>query len=240
VSEETSNPVAQNGRLSRTRFRGADRPSGAPRPSIPNGDHSATRTGLAKKPKARRAAPRNSASRRFSSRDAQPGRVSTPAAPGGSAGVVVRGIGACNPVVKDEYPGSASACRSERAKTRPSGGCRASRRFTRFAPPLRAHGQRSLPAVLASGEALTLPDTKFDGVPRGGRRRIRIPRPLSTPSARERLGACSGLECLPPTRARTPRHLDLAAPDTCSAVRSRRIAPIRARSSGSASGHNRR
>jgi hypothetical protein len=56
-------------------------------------------------------------------------------------------------------PGIRVAVPEERAETRHSGGCRASRRFTRFDPPQRAHRRCSLPAVLASSEALTLPET---------------------------------------------------------------------------------
>jgi hypothetical protein len=45
---------------------------------------------------------------------------------------VTRRLRACNPVVKDQHPGSAS---SPRARCEPSsGGCRGSRRFTRFDP----------------------------------------------------------------------------------------------------------
>jgi hypothetical protein len=45
---------------------------------------------------------------------------------------VTRRLRACNPVVKDQHPGSAS---NPRARCEPnSGGCRGSRRFTRFDP----------------------------------------------------------------------------------------------------------
>jgi hypothetical protein len=56
-------------------------------------------------------------------------RDSTPC---GACSAVTRRWKACNPVVKDQHPGSAS---TSRARCRPSsGGCRGSRRFTRFDP----------------------------------------------------------------------------------------------------------
>ena len=51
---------------------------------------------------------------------------------GASDSAVTRRLRACNPVVKDQHPGSASI---PRARCEPSsGGCRDSRRFTRFDP----------------------------------------------------------------------------------------------------------
>ena len=56
---------------------------------------------------------------------------------GASDAAVTRRWEACNPVVKDQHPGSAS---TSRAQSRPSpGGCRDSRRFTRFDPRCERH-----------------------------------------------------------------------------------------------------
>jgi hypothetical protein len=68
---------------------------------------------------------------------------------------VMRGIRACNPIVKDEYPDSASICRTVEV-TLPSGECRASRRFTHFTSPRFAACRRYRPARNDASVALAL------------------------------------------------------------------------------------
>jgi hypothetical protein len=157
--EGASYPVTQDDQRTRVWFRDAERPSGAPRPSTPKMvNHLATRTG----PSGTEGAPRRtlgSASRRVSSRNAQPGRGSSWRSPRGNAHDVVRGIGACNPVVKDEHPSFVPTCRGGEQAHRPAdvalhGASPASTHRRR------AHCRCSLPTVRATGEPLTLPKTR--------------------------------------------------------------------------------
>lgn len=158
---------------------------------------------------ARHFAPLNTASRRASSRSAQPSRIFANASPERRAGVM-RGIQACNPIVKDEYPRFASRCRDAR-------GDPFVRRVSRFTTlhSLCFAASRSAPTFsIGAGR-----NRRCAGTPE----LVRVARlaasdtpnrttaPASAP-ARVNGSSLIGLGCLPPTRTRTPGSPKLCGP----------------------------
>jgi hypothetical protein len=207
--------LLRNDRLARARFRGTAPASGAPRP------RSRKRCSL-------RGAHRHSWCRDASLRTVEHGvtarfveeRAARPGfrerEPREARERDARDLGV-QPNLSKTSTRASHRCAETIEVSRPSGECRASRRFTHFTSPCRARHRGSRPATNEAGVALT---------PWSSVRVARLAasdtlnRPTVPASARARVNGASlfGLECLPPTRTRTPGCRNLSVPAADSAL----------------------